>query len=240
LHLRLFPYEWTYAQRIAVDGRPIQRALGLAYPELGVHPDDTYLFGDDLLVAPVVKRGAREREVVFPPGAWIDWWDGTRYEGNQTVTVDAPLGKLPLYLREGGIIPMLRPTIDSMAPTLHPEQVDSYASTPGILHARIVAGAAATSFTLFDGAVVGQAREGNTLMLSSQDGKEFTQGMVFEVIAQSGAPSSVRQSGVEMIPVGSVDELDQATTGWVHVPSERGGTLYVKVSGGDHEVTVKF
>ena len=59
LHLRLFPVRWTYAQRLADDGRPIQRALGLAYPELGVHPTDTYLFGDDLLVAPVVERGAR-------------------------------------------------------------------------------------------------------------------------------------------------------------------------------------
>jgi alpha-D-xyloside xylohydrolase len=239
LHLRLFPYEWTYAERIATDGRPIQRALGLAYPELGVHPDDTYLFGDDLLVAPVVERGARERDVVFPPGVWIDWWDGARYEGNQTAVVDAPLGKLPLYLREGGIIPMLRPTIDSMAPTLHPEQVDSYATTPGVLHARIAAGAA-TSFALFDGAELGQELDGDTLVLTSHDGKEFTHGAIFEVIAVRGAPSSVQESGVEMIALGAVGELDQATTGWVHAPSERGGTLYVKVSAGDREVTAKF
>lgn len=61
LHTRLFPYEWTYALRIAVDGRPIPRPLGLAYPEMGIHPSDVYLFGDDLLVAPVLTRGERTR-----------------------------------------------------------------------------------------------------------------------------------------------------------------------------------
>ncbi|MEE2779102.1 MAG: TIM-barrel domain-containing protein, partial [Myxococcota bacterium] len=81
LHLRLFPYEWTYAKALAVDGRPIQRALGLAYPEMGEHPWDTYLFGDHLLVAPVVKAEQRERDVLFPPGTWIDWWNGTSFGG---------------------------------------------------------------------------------------------------------------------------------------------------------------
>ena len=60
LHLRLWPYEWTLARNIAEDGRPIQRPLGLQYPQLGEHPDDIYMFGDDLLVAPVLERGQRE------------------------------------------------------------------------------------------------------------------------------------------------------------------------------------
>jgi alpha-D-xyloside xylohydrolase len=67
LHLRLFPHEWTLAENLAKDGRPMPRALGLAYPELGVHPNDEYRFGDDLLVAPVLERDARSRSVVFPP-----------------------------------------------------------------------------------------------------------------------------------------------------------------------------
>ena len=50
LHLRLWPYEWTYAERLKSDGRAIERALGLAYPELGENPSDEYLFGDSLLV----------------------------------------------------------------------------------------------------------------------------------------------------------------------------------------------
>lgn len=237
LHLRLFPYEWTYAQRIAADGRPIQRALGLAYPELGVHPDHTYLFGDDLLVAPVVERGARQREVVFPPGTWVDWWDGTRHEGSQTATVDAPLDKLPLYLRAGGIIPMLRPTIDTMAPTSVPGEVDSYATTPGVLHARIAPGPA-TSFEVFDGAQLGQQDAGDSLVLTSGDGTEFAHGVVFEVISEPAAPSSVTDQGQEIPARASLEALSLSPSGWFHDASARGGTLYVKVGPGSHEVQV--
>ena len=131
LHLRLWPYEWTYAQRIATTGRPIQRSVGLAYPELGEHPDYDYLFGDALLVAPVVERETRERDVVFPPGRWVHWFTGKVYEGGKTQTVAAPLAELPLFLREGGIVPMLRPTIDTLSPTTEPDRVDSYATDAG-------------------------------------------------------------------------------------------------------------
>ena len=82
LHLRLFPYEWTYAQNASpTDGRPIQRPLGLAYPELGVHPADTYLFGDDLLVAPVVERGARTAQRRLAPGTLGRLLDGRGARG---------------------------------------------------------------------------------------------------------------------------------------------------------------
>ena len=121
LHLRLFPYQWTYAKNLAVDGRPIQRPLGLAHPELGIHPSDTYLFGDHLLVAPVIVRDAVSRDVPLPPGRWLDWWDGTAYEGGMTHTVAAPLDRLPLFLASGGIVPMLRPTIDTISPVADPD-----------------------------------------------------------------------------------------------------------------------
>jgi alpha-D-xyloside xylohydrolase len=81
LHLRLFPMLWSYAQALLQDGRPIVRALGLAYPELGVHPDDSYMLGDYLLVAPVIERGARERALVVPPGRFIHWFDDTSHRG---------------------------------------------------------------------------------------------------------------------------------------------------------------
>ena len=144
LHLRLFPYEWTYAKRLAEDGRPIQRPLGLAFPELGEHPSDTYLFGDHLLVAPVIERDAVTRDVILPPGHWMDWWDGTVLEGGRTETVAAPLDRLPLFLAKGGIVPLLRPTIDTIAPVGDPDAIDSYATTPGRLWVRVFPGAATT------------------------------------------------------------------------------------------------
>jgi alpha-glucosidase (family GH31 glycosyl hydrolase) len=67
---------------------------------------DEYLYGDDLLVAPVWRDGARAREVLLPPGRWEDFWDATRrYQGPATLTVAAPLGRIPVFVREGAVVP---------------------------------------------------------------------------------------------------------------------------------------
>jgi alpha-D-xyloside xylohydrolase len=236
LHLRLFPYEWTYAQNLAKDGRPLSRPLGLAHPELGVHPNDTYLFGDVMLVAPVVEQGAVQRSVLLPAGRWIDWWTGEVREGGASVTVDAPLGTLPLFLAEGGIVPMLRPTIDAMRSTTQPAMVDSYGTTPGVLWARVAPGAAST-FTVFDGAVITAEQMGNAVKLSSADGAEFTSGVMFEVIASGAAPGSVTLDGASLSEADSFAALEAAASGWAFT-TDVGGTIYVKAPPGSHEVVI--
>jgi alpha-D-xyloside xylohydrolase len=236
LHLRLWPYAWTYAQRLAIDGRPIQRALGLAYPELGIHPDDLYLFGDHLFVAPVVARGQIQKELFFPPGTWVSWWTGEVHAGATHATVDAPLSRLPLFLRAGGIVPMLRPTIDAIAPTTDPARVDSYATTPGLLTVRIAVGEP-SSFELFDGAELGQAATDTGFELTHRSGAEFTQGAVFEVLAVSSKPASVMDGGEALAEL-SAAELDSAASGWAFEPASLGGLLIVKITGGDHTITV--
>lgn len=241
LHLRLWPYEWTYAQNLRTDGRPIQRPLGLAYPELGVHPNDEYLFGDSLLVAPVVERGKTDRTLVLPPGRWIDWWTGHVYEGGITgvaaLTVPAPLGTLPLFLAAGAIVPLLRPTIDTMAPTTRPAEVDSYATTPGILWARIAPGPAST-FTVFDGAELHQEQQSGTIALSSKDGSEFRHGVVFELVGIAAKPTGVTEGGAPLVEVADAAALDQATSGWTYDPTANGGLLSIKVPPGAHDVAV--
>ncbi|MFW5740913.1 MAG: hypothetical protein ACOC1F_11160, partial [Myxococcota bacterium] len=89
------------------------------------------------------------------------------------------------------------------------------------------------------GAQLGQVDEGDTLTLTSSDGSEFAHGVVFEVIATPSAPSSVTEGGAEVAAVGSLSELEESASGWLHVPDERGGTLYVKVPAGEREVTVR-
>jgi alpha-D-xyloside xylohydrolase len=240
LHLRLFPYEWTHAQRILVDGRPLQRPFGLQHPELGVHPWDQYFFGDDLLVAPVLERDARQRDVRFPPGRWVDWFSGEVHDGDQLVTVDAPLDKLPLYQREGSLIPLLRPTIDTLAPTTaDASRVDSYATDPGVLYVRVFAGATST-FTLFDGAEVGQGVDSGTFTLTYVDGDEFTAGALFHVVAfGTTPPAAVTDGGVALSVHLDLATLEAADTGWFHDPTGT-GTLHVKVGGGSATVTVSL
>jgi alpha-D-xyloside xylohydrolase len=70
--------------------------------------DDQFLFGPDLLVAPILRQGTTRREIYLPAGAkWTDAWTGKEFKGSQTVTADAPLDKIPLYLRDGRKLPIV-------------------------------------------------------------------------------------------------------------------------------------
>lgn len=238
IHLRLFPYLWTYAQNLVKDGRPIARPLGLAYPEMGIHPNDVYLLGDNLLIAPVVDRGVTSRDVPFPPGRWIDYWTGEAHEGKRTDAIAAPLGQIPVFVREGGIVPMLRPTIDAMAPTTDPARVDSYATTPGVLYARVAAGAAA-DFTLFDGSVLHAEKAAGKVSLGVQAGAEFRYGAMFEVIAVGAAPKGVTADGAALEEAASLDALENAASGWYYDPAV-GGTLFVRVEPKGHTIEATF
>jgi alpha-glucosidase (family GH31 glycosyl hydrolase) len=67
---------------------------------------DEYLFGPDLLVAPVVDEGSTERAVYLPAGGWVDFWTDTVYSEPGAVTVSAPLDTLPLFVRQGAMLPL--------------------------------------------------------------------------------------------------------------------------------------
>ncbi len=69
--------------------------------------DDEFLFGPDLLVAPVLTEGARRREVYLPAGTiWTDAWSGQGFEGGQHIVADAPLERIPLYQRANARLPI--------------------------------------------------------------------------------------------------------------------------------------
>jgi alpha-glucosidase (family GH31 glycosyl hydrolase) len=108
LRMRLLPYIYTLAWQAHTRGMPLMRPLALAYPddpnvwELG----SQYLFGPDLLVAPVTRAGATHWPVYLPAGTWYDFWTGQRYEGSQSVSVATPLETVPLFARGGSIIPL--------------------------------------------------------------------------------------------------------------------------------------
>ncbi len=88
-------------------GVPLARPLVVAYPDDPNVRDrwDEYLFGRDLLVAPVWQIDAREREVYLPAGEWEDFWDANRvFEGPTTIRVDAPLDRIPVFVRAGAVV----------------------------------------------------------------------------------------------------------------------------------------
>jgi alpha-glucosidase (family GH31 glycosyl hydrolase) len=103
LHRAAEPYImklWRQARR---TGMPITRPLWLAYPQMaGVDEiDQEYLLGPDVLVAPVVTKGATTRAVQFPPSCWRDPVTGARFQGPTTATVQAPIDRHVYYFRCG-------------------------------------------------------------------------------------------------------------------------------------------
>jgi alpha-glucosidase len=108
LRYRLLPYTYTLAWQAHTRGLPLMRPLVLNYPD---DPrtwtlDHEYLWGDDLLVAPVTREGATAWPVYLPAGRWFDFWTGERHEGPRGVTLAAPLDRLPLLVRGGAILPL--------------------------------------------------------------------------------------------------------------------------------------
>ena len=106
---RLKPYIAGLMQAAHKRGTPVMRTLFYEFPADCKSWDvsDEYLFGPDLLVAPVMDAGLKQRPVYLPDGAqWTNAWTGEVLTGGQTITVDAPLDIIPLFLRDGANLPI--------------------------------------------------------------------------------------------------------------------------------------
>jgi alpha-glucosidase (family GH31 glycosyl hydrolase) len=108
LRYRMLPYIYSAVRECAVSGMPIMRALWLHYPDdpKAVARDDEYLWGRDVLVAPVVEKGATSRQVYLPRGVWYDFWTGERIDGGREISRKVDLEIMPLYVRAGSILPL--------------------------------------------------------------------------------------------------------------------------------------
>ncbi len=107
----LRPYLREVMRAAHTDGQPVMRGLFHEFPD---DPqvwqiDDEYLLGPDLLVAPVIVAGARERDVYLPRGArWTDAATGAVHRGGGTIRVDAPIEDIPVFLRDGALSHLVR------------------------------------------------------------------------------------------------------------------------------------
>ncbi len=108
LRYRMLPYLYSTVRECATTGMPVMRALWLHYPDdpRAVACGDQYMWGPNILVAPVVEPGATARQVYLPRGSWYDFWTAERVEGGREVTRAVDLETLPLYIRAGSILPL--------------------------------------------------------------------------------------------------------------------------------------
>lgn len=108
LRYRMMPYLYSAVRECTQSGIPLMRSLWLHYPDdpNAVNRGDEYLWGRDILVAPVVEKGVAERKLYLPQGVWHDFWTNEKHEGGREITRPVDLGTIPLYVRAGGVIPM--------------------------------------------------------------------------------------------------------------------------------------
>jgi alpha-glucosidase (family GH31 glycosyl hydrolase) len=133
LHTQLLPYVQAADATYRATGLPLMRHGLLTHPAdaRAVRADDQFMFGPDLLAAPVLAPGATRRPLYAPAGRWIDLWRSASYRagngalrlgaarvlrGRRPLTLPAPLDELPLLVRAGAVIPMLPADVDTLAP----------------------------------------------------------------------------------------------------------------------------
>ncbi len=139
LHTQLSPYLLGAAAIYAETGLPLMRHHVLTHPydRAATGCDDQYLFGPDLLAAPVTERGARTRALYVPAGTWVDLWRTVRYDstggglvldrtprelaGERWTRLPAPLEETPLLVRVGAVLPLLPPEVYTLSDYGQPE-----------------------------------------------------------------------------------------------------------------------
>ncbi len=108
LRYRMMPYLYSAVRETHETGLPVMRALWLHYPDdaTAVARGDEFLWGRDVLVAPVVEKGATERKLYLPRGDWYDFWTEEKLAGGREISKAVDLATMPLYVRAGAILPL--------------------------------------------------------------------------------------------------------------------------------------
>lgn len=137
------PYNYTLAYENARYGLPLARPLNFRGENPGqeyADVDDEYMWGDEVLVAPVMEAGVKTRTVLFPKGEWISWWNPSKtYQGGKSYTVPAPLDEMPLFVKAGSFIPQYDRPIENV------EQYD-----PTFLSVRYYPAAEKSEYVMFE------------------------------------------------------------------------------------------
>jgi hypothetical protein len=261
LRYRLLPYIYTYSWHIWKDAIPLTRPLKLAYPGQRDELKYQYMFGEELLVAPVYKAAASFPEnkmaIYLPSGEqWINYWTHKVHDGGETITVNVSKNQhqVPLYVKRGAIIPM-GPAIQWIDTDVHanPITFDIFPLESG-----------SSDFTLYDddGESLGYQRGEYTVTQISTtaaedvlrvsigaskgdyDGKPRSQNYILKINLMNAAPKDISLNGKaleELSSAKSLLEMKNNKANWAY--DRKGQILYLKFSSESklkNSVTVNF
>jgi alpha-glucosidase/alpha-D-xyloside xylohydrolase len=136
LRYQLLPYNYTLVREACDTGLPPMRALWLQYPRdpEAVRLGDEYLWGSELLVAPVIAQGATVRRLYLPAGLWYDWWNAQPKTGPQWIERPVDLATMPLYARSGSVLPLDPVRQYTAQPVTEPTVLRVYSGADGTSH----------------------------------------------------------------------------------------------------------
>lgn len=118
----MLPYIYSHAVNAHKTGAPIAYPMVLLFPDdKAKTAEDQYMFGTELLVAPVTDEYLNWRMVAFPAGRWVNLWTGETVEGGRTLYVKAPIDTIPVYVREGALLVLSVPA-DTLATSENMEE----------------------------------------------------------------------------------------------------------------------
>ena len=234
LHTQLFPYTYTYAKIASTTGVPIIRPLVL------LHQTDpntfglrhAYQFGNEFLVAPVIEPDAGGRELYLPAGNWIDFWTHERHAGGHNIFwKNDDRTKMPLFVRDGAVIPMLLTTPDTLCDGNYVNNPKITSPDDGLLFQ--IAPAGSTGFVVFDGTEIQcNAGQGATTVAINSTARSIA----LRVLA--AAPAKVARDGKELKQFASQQEFDSATDGWHFDPA--GVVVSIKFQHPGGQTTISF
>ncbi|WP_166349445.1 TIM-barrel domain-containing protein [Phytoactinopolyspora limicola] len=236
VRMNLLPYLYTEGVRSAETGAPMMRAMSFAFPHDADAADweEQYMFGEQLLVAPITDGGTNTKEFYVPEGEWYDVWNGGRFTGPGVKTYWAGLDTIPVYARPGAIIPL--------------DLADDYQLGSGVgndvdTHTNLVFRiypSGSSSYDYYDDAAGSHRTVDVTENWAGQQVDVSVPALGEPVTLQvaSTAPASVTVGGSTVTQRSSLADLANSPDGWFWDPEQ--GLTHVKlgVSGSTRTVVV--
>jgi alpha-D-xyloside xylohydrolase len=235
LHTQLFPYIYSYAKEASTLGLPIIRPLVL------LHQTDantfglqhTYQFGNAFLVAPMIQPNSTSRDIYLPEGNWLDFWSNERFVGGKNIVWKNPQqAQMPLFVRDGSIVPMLLSEVDTLCDSNYVKNAALKTPDSGLLF--LIYPGAASQFTVYDGTVVQCVRSAVSVnvTISSFPRPTMTQILVSE-------PKNVSRDGGVIPKFTALSQFQAVDIGWLFDAGRKllsvkfphmGGTTHINVN----------
>lgn len=238
LKMRMTPYMYTLCEEAHETGIPASRAMVLEYPDDQVTWDKKtqyqFMNGTSLLVAPVYKSEAKRDSIYLPKGNWTDYWSGKIYSGNTWLNnYEAGLEKLPLFVKEGAIIPMYpqmnydgEKKTDSLTLDIYPFQKSSFdlyeddgltrEHRNGAFAKTLIEVDATKDINLQINAARGDFKGRNTTRVYLVD------------IHQTRVPKKVYVNSKQLKAYVNKESFDKAAAGYYFDPNDKAGIVHIK------------